>query len=356
LQLTAIDRYFEDLDAVDASLADYIRVNLRLWDICGLLSVVERAGNRARLDNGKLADERQGLIDRRDTLKENVTKAEQAGTATDVLLNGIDDLNDKIKKLSEATQQAKSAFAEKGYVSIDRQEMELETAVFNKHGSISVQPRAEPFVVVYLGLGVAHEFAHQLSDFLLPDFSTIVNSIYERKKQSCSHKESDKHEELLTPIQVAQRHFISGHARVSTNEYWAECITAFSKKDSRDILSTFDSEIHKALTDLVLYPERYLATPWNQSVIEIRAARGIDSTTIESFLEEEQSTAFFSPDIDSATANQDENSIRKMVLEVIIRQALSGASWIGLCAGSMSKYNITTEEVEAEVQRRKVNA
>ncbi len=58
-------------------------------------------------------------------------------------------------------------------------------------------------------------------------------------------------------------------------------------------------------------------------------------------------------DLDTAMAHLDEKSVRSMVLDVIVKQALSGASWHDVCASSMDKYKITAEEVQAEVQRRK---
>ena len=45
--------------------------------------------------------------------------------------------------------------------------------------------------------------------------------------------------------------------------------------------------------------------------------------------------------------------VREQVLEVIVRQALAGAPWRDICAGPMLVNNITPEEVEAEVSRRR---
>jgi Ca-activated chloride channel family protein len=44
--------------------------------------------------------------------------------------------------------------------------------------------------------------------------------------------------------------------------------------------------------------------------------------------------------------------VRAQVLEVIVRQAIAGAPWRQICAGSMQVNNITEEEVQAEVDRR----
>ena len=46
-------------------------------------------------------------------------------------------------------------------------------------------------------------------------------------------------------------------------------------------------------------------------------------------------------------------AIRAEVFEVIVRQALAGAPWREICASPMRRNNITAEEVEAEVERRR---
>jgi len=62
-----------------------------------------------------------------------------------------------------------------------------------------------------------------------------------------------------------------------------------------------------------------------------------------------------------ATAHNSQNSapalapdsIRAQVLEVIVRQALAGAPWRQICAAPMKAMDITPEEVDLEVQKRK---
>jgi hypothetical protein len=46
-------------------------------------------------------------------------------------------------------------------------------------------------------------------------------------------------------------------------------------------------------------------------------------------------------------------SIRQQVFEVVVRQALKGAPWRELCAGPMLVNQITPEEIEAEVKKRR---
>lgn len=47
------------------------------------------------------------------------------------------------------------------------------------------------------------------------------------------------------------------------------------------------------------------------------------------------------------------NSVRGQVLETVVRQALAGVPWQQICAGPMQANNITIEEVESEVHRRR---
>ncbi|HEY9760400.1 MAG TPA: hypothetical protein V6C97_34900 [Oculatellaceae cyanobacterium] len=55
----------------------------------------------------------------------------------------------------------------------------------------------------------------------------------------------------------------------------------------------------------------------------------------------------------SAEAKRTPESLRGALFEVIVRQAVAGAPWRLLCAAPMRDHNITTEEIEAEVARRK---
>lgn len=142
MTVTTVDKYFDDLDTLDASLVSYIHTNLRLWDICGLLSVVERTGKRARLVNGKIAKERQRLVDERDLFQEKVTKAEQSDSDSEALLKRIRHLNNKIKELSDADRQDRTYFIDRGYIILDRQETGLENTLFNKFGSVSIHEPA----------------------------------------------------------------------------------------------------------------------------------------------------------------------------------------------------------------------
>lgn len=46
------------------------------------------------------------------------------------------------------------------------------------------------------------------------------------------------------------------------------------------------------------------------------------------------------------------SGVRAQILELAVRQALSGGAWRETCASVMKANNISPEEVEAEVRRR----
>jgi hypothetical protein len=47
------------------------------------------------------------------------------------------------------------------------------------------------------------------------------------------------------------------------------------------------------------------------------------------------------------------SSVRAQVFEVIVRQGLAGAPWRYICAGPMKVNNISEEEIQAEIDRRR---
>ncbi len=47
------------------------------------------------------------------------------------------------------------------------------------------------------------------------------------------------------------------------------------------------------------------------------------------------------------------SGVRQQVFEVIVRQAIAGAAWKVICAGPMQINNISVEEIEEEVERRR---
>jgi predicted amidophosphoribosyltransferase len=47
------------------------------------------------------------------------------------------------------------------------------------------------------------------------------------------------------------------------------------------------------------------------------------------------------------------SGVRQQVFEVIVRQAVAGAPWKEVCAQPMAINNISVEEIEEEVERRR---
>lgn len=47
------------------------------------------------------------------------------------------------------------------------------------------------------------------------------------------------------------------------------------------------------------------------------------------------------------------DGVRSQVFEVIVRQGLAGAPWRMICSGPMQVNNISPDDVEAEIKRRR---
>jgi hypothetical protein len=78
--------------------------------------------------------------------------------------------------------------------------------------------------------------------------------------------------ELLTPQQVPERLFISGYARSSKHEYWAECVAAFSVKDSRDYLKKLDPPIYEVLNEVITKPENVVRRVFHDTILELQSS------------------------------------------------------------------------------------
>ena len=59
------------------------------------------------------------------------------------------------------------------------------------------------------------------------------------------------------PQQLEQRHFISGYAKASVHEYWAECLAAFSLQETRAYLKEIDRPIYDIMVKLVKVQLKY---------------------------------------------------------------------------------------------------
>ena len=78
--------------------------------------------------------------------------------------------------------------------------------------------------------------------------------------------------ELLPHEEVMNRLFISGYARSSHHEYWAECVAAYTIKESRRFLERHDPAIYAVLNDVVFNPEKVVQPNLVEWVQHLQAA------------------------------------------------------------------------------------
>jgi hypothetical protein len=210
-------RYFEDIDRINAQQRNYVFQTMKLFALCGLLHVVRKSEGTAALGNVKHG----------------------ASGVTGVRT---------------------------GKVTLDRDEFEREVQFYKKFGALMAVPSpCKPFIEVRINLVVAHEYGHQLEFCLTQAMQDKINDVYQKRLLSCNRlhplpEEAGTHSELIQPHQVEERVFVSGYARSSMHEYWAECVAAFAIKESRDMLKNIDPELYELLMDVVLRPEKVMST------------------------------------------------------------------------------------------------
>jgi hypothetical protein len=161
-----------------------------------------------------------------------------------------------------------------GNATFDKQEFEQEVEWFKKYGPFVVAGIKE-HAEVRLNLVVPHEFGHQLEYLVTEATLDRISEIYKQKRQSCDTMhplpaEYNGGSELLPPQEVERRHFISGYARSSMHEYWAECVAAFSVKESRLTLKQNDPAVHQILTNLVLTPTTVLRQIFHDTIKDLQ--------------------------------------------------------------------------------------
>lgn len=212
-----IIRYFEDFDRVTVMQKKYLLDTLKLFALSGLLHMVRKSEGGAAFGNV-----RHGAS--------GVT-----GVRT-------------------------------GKVQHDKAEFEREVQFFKKFGALMAVPsQHKPFIEVRINMVVAHEFGHQLEFCLTQANQDRINEIYERRLTLCNRlhplpEEAGTASELIQPHQLDERIFVSGYARSSVHEYWAECVAAFAMNESREMLKTIDPELYELLLDVVLEPEKVMST------------------------------------------------------------------------------------------------
>lgn len=226
-----IIRYFQDYDRVSVQQKKYVLESMALWSSSGLLQIVRKTeGN--------------------------------AGLSTNV------------KHGAAGITQVKSAM-----VHLEKQEFEREVVHYKEHGAVAaMMMRIYPYVEVRVNLVVSHEFGHQLEFVLSQKTQDKIEELYERRARYCNraHPSPSGYEglsEILRPEQVEKdRCFISGYAKHSWHEYWAECVAAFSVPQGRAELRRVDPAIVELLTDVIYQPENVLRPNLHDTILALQAS------------------------------------------------------------------------------------
>ncbi len=208
-------RYFMDYDQLKGQEKKYLFDNMKLWAVSGILQTVRRNEGNCALGNV-----RHGA-------------AGQTGVRT-------------------------------GNVTLDRDEMGRDLDMFYKHGPFAVvYTRYQPYLEVRINLVVAHEFGHQLEFILSKATQDEIFDLYEKMLRQCDkqHPLPDEYpgaSELLKQHEVSKRIFISGYARFSSHEYFAESVAAFSIEESRRYLKEHDPRLYQIIESLFYEPEKVI--------------------------------------------------------------------------------------------------
>lgn len=224
-----IVRYFDDFDKLNTPQKQYVMESMRLWAATGLLQIVRKSEGVAQFGNV-----RHGA----------------AG------VTGV----------------------RHGNVTLDKDEFEKEIMLYKRFGALAVIAiRLQPYVEVRVNLVVSHEFGHQLEFILSQASQTRITELYEiHKTKSVRHypvpNGYEGFAEVLTPQQVHQRVFISGYARTSMHEYWAECVAAFSVKESRKMLKELDPAAFALLREVVLNPAKMLRPVFREQIVDLQTS------------------------------------------------------------------------------------
>ncbi len=211
-----IIRYFQDFDKLTTQQKKYVLETMRIWALSGLLQIVRKSEGNAALGNVKHG----------------------ASGVTGVRT---------------------------GNVTLDREEFETEINLYNQFGPVAKVPtRTKPYVEVRINLVVSHEYGHQLEFTLSQALKDKITDLYQQRLDSCNrlHPLPGNYEgfsELLFMKQIEHRVFISGYGRTSMHEYWAECVAAFSVKESRLMLQQLDPQVYEILHSVLFLPETSLS-------------------------------------------------------------------------------------------------
>ena len=235
-------RYFENFDGLSSPQKKFVLESLGLWARCGLLQVVRKSEGTAALGNVKHG----------------------ASGVTGVRT---------------------------GYVTLDKDEFEKEITLSKRYGAIAVvATRIRPYLEVRLNQVVSHEYGHQLEFILSQAAQDRITSLYQQRISKCDklHPLPNDYEglsELLMPQHVTERDFISGYARTSMHEYWAECTAAFSVAESRDVLKQLDPEMYNLLHELVFNPDKMVRPVFVDSIVDLQVSLRVGGELTNELLE-----------------------------------------------------------------------
>lgn len=223
-------RYFVDYDRINQAQRKYVLDTMKLFALSGLLQLVRKSEGTAGLGNVKHG------------------AAGVTGVRT-------------------------------GNVTLFKDDFEKEVNFYKRFGALMVIPftRLKPFVEVRINLVVAHEYGHQLEFCLAQASQQRIQDIYEERLQKAAKlhpipDEAGTVSEIVEPHEIEKRTFVSGYARSSWHEYWAECVAAFAVRESRDELRNRDPQIYELLCDVVLQPEKVLSPRLQESMLSLQTS------------------------------------------------------------------------------------
>jgi hypothetical protein len=221
-------RYFVGFDTLTTVQKRYVFETMNLWASCGLLQVVRKSEGDASLGNVKHG------------------AAGVTGVRT-------------------------------GNATFDKEEFDVDVGFYYKDGPSFTNSRGPNLIEVRLSLVVAHEFGHQLEFTLTQAAQDRIGEMYNQRRTICEKLHSlpssiSGYSELLRYDQLDNRHFVSGYAKSSMHEYWAECVAAFAVKESRQALKEIDPEMHELLTNLVLHPNSMLRIVLHETIAALQAS------------------------------------------------------------------------------------
>jgi hypothetical protein len=211
-----IIRYFEDYERLTTVQKNYVLETMKMWAASGILQIIRKSEGDAALGNVKHG----------------------ASGVTGVRT---------------------------GKVTLDKEEFEVEIKLYRQFGPIAkIQTRIRPYYEVRINLVVSHEFGHQLEFCLSQAHQDKIEDLYKERMSRCNKlhalpKGYEGGSELLLMHQIEERVFISGYSRASFHEYWAECVAAFSVKESREALKAMDPPVYEMLHEIIFSPEKSLS-------------------------------------------------------------------------------------------------